>query len=30
MNVEFAYATYGGTNVVFGVGDLEEAQAALG
>jgi hypothetical protein len=30
VNVEFAYATYGGTNVVFGVGDLEEAQAALG
>jgi hypothetical protein len=30
VNVEFAYATFGGTNVVFGVGDLEEAQAALG
>ena len=29
VNVEFAYATFGGTNVVFGVGDLEEAQAAL-
>jgi hypothetical protein len=30
VNVEFAYATFGGTKVVFGVGDLEEAQAALG
>jgi hypothetical protein len=30
VNVEFAYATFGGVNVVFGVGDLEEAQAALG
>ena len=30
VNVEFAYATFGGTNVVLGVGDLEEAQAALG
>lgn len=30
VNVEFAYATFGGTNVVFGVGDLEEAEAALG
>jgi hypothetical protein len=30
VNVEFAYATFGGINVVFGVGDLEEAQAALG
>lgn len=30
VNVEFAYATFGGTNVVFGVGDLEEAQATLG
>jgi hypothetical protein len=29
VNVEFAYATFGGTNVVFGVGDLEGAQAAL-
>jgi hypothetical protein len=29
VNVGFAYATFGGTNVVFGVGDLEEAQAAL-
>jgi hypothetical protein len=30
VNVEFAYATFGGINVVFGVGNLEEAQAALG
>jgi hypothetical protein len=29
VNVDFAYATFGGCRVVFGVGDLEGAQAAL-
>jgi hypothetical protein len=29
INIEFAYATFGGCKVVFGVSDLEGAQAAL-
>jgi hypothetical protein len=30
VNVDFAYATFGGCRVALGVGDLERAQAALG
>ena len=30
INVDFAYATFGGCKVVLGVGDLERAQATLG
>lgn len=29
INIEFAYATFGGCKVVFGVDDVEGAQAAL-
>jgi hypothetical protein len=29
INLDFAYATFGGCRVVFGVGDLQRAQAAL-
>jgi hypothetical protein len=29
INVDFAYATFGGCRVVLGVGDLQGAQAAL-
>ena len=30
VNVEFAYATFGGVRVVLGVEDVDEAEAALG
>jgi hypothetical protein len=30
VNVEFAYATFGGTRVVLGVEDVDAARAALG